>query len=205
MTGERSIRLATPADASAIAAIYAPFCTEASAVSFEITPPDATEMAQRIERVGATYPWLVAEIDGGVAGYAYASPHHERAAYRWAVNVALYVGAEHRGRGVGRALYNSLFALLRLSGIGRACAGITLPNPGSTAIHAAMGFVEVGVYHHIGYKAGAWHDVAWWELALIAPDGGAPAEPAPFPRIAGSAEARAALRSGEAWIRARPA
>lgn len=195
-----AIRPARRADGAAMAAIYAPFCGDASAVSFEVVPPRAEEMERRLEAVSATYPWLVAEVGGHVAGYAYAGPHHERAAYRWAVNVALYIDAGHRRRGVGSALYTALFALLRLQGIHRACAGITLPNPGSTQIHAAMGFEQVGVFRRIGYKAGKWHDVSWWELALVAPSEAAPAEPLTYPQIAGTEEALAALRTGGALL-----
>jgi phosphinothricin acetyltransferase len=82
------------------------------------------------------------------------------------VNTAVYLGDRYRGRGVGRALYTALFDLLRLQGYFKACAGITLPNAASVGLHEAMGFKLVGVYPGIGYKKGAWHDVAWYELAL---------------------------------------
>jgi phosphinothricin acetyltransferase len=162
-------------DAPACAEIYAPFVRE-SAVSFEATAPDAQEMAQRIERIGATHPWLVAERDGQVAGFAYGCPHRERAAYRWAAEVSVYVHPAHHRSGVGRRLYEALFAALRRQGFQIACAGITLPNDASVRLHEALGFEPIGVYREIGYKAGAWHDVGWWQLRLI-PAGGAPAEP----------------------------
>src|SRR5262249_55483808 len=106
---------------------------------------------------------------------AYASPHRQRAAYDWSVDVSVYIRDNMRRMGVGRALYTSLFAILRLQGFYNAVAGTTLPNPGSIGLHQAMGFQPVGVYHNIGYKCGAWHDVAWWQLALRAPD--APPQP----------------------------
>ena len=169
------IRLANADDAPQIAAIYRPFCLE-SCVSFETEAPDAAEMAARVDRINRRYAWLVDDEGGIVRGYAYASPHRERAAYRWAVEVTAYVHADHRGRGVGRALYAELFARLREQGLYRACAGILVPNPSSQAFHESMGFALVGVYRRIGYKLGAWRDVGWWQLDLL-PDAGEPREP----------------------------
>src|SRR5438067_2046261 len=127
-----AIRLAAPADAAAVAAIYAPFC-QVTAVSFEVAAPDAGEMATRIATVTAQYPWLVLERDGGIAGYAYATKHRERAAYLWSVDTAVYVQAAARRVGVGRALYETLFTLLVAQGYFTACAGIALPNDASIA------------------------------------------------------------------------
>ena len=160
------IRLATTQDAGAIAAIYDPVVAS-TAISFEEEPPGAAVIAQRISGGSAFAPWLVdADESHRVQGYAYASKHRERAAYRWSVDVAVYVGADQRGHGVGRALYTSLFALLRLQGFYAAHAGITLPNPASVALHERMGFAPVGVYRAVGYKLGAWRDVGWWQLDL---------------------------------------
>ncbi len=175
------IRLATPADAAQIAAIYRPFCDE-SHISFETAAPGADEMASRIEKINRRFPWLVDEADGVVAGYAYASPHRERAAYRWAVEVTVYVHERFRGRGIGRALYTELFKRLRGQGLFRACAGITQPNPASQAFHESMGFTLVGIFRKIGYKSGAWWDTSWWQLALQ-PDVDAPPEPRPPPPV----------------------
>src|SRR5437764_3956673 len=140
-----TIRLATEKDAAAIAAIYAPFC-DAKVTSFEFTAPTAEDMASRITTTTRQWPWLVLEYDGIVAGYAYASRHHDRAAYQWAVDTAIYVGEGARRRGVGRALHGALFELLRSQGYFKACAGITLPNPASVGLHEACGFQLVGVY-----------------------------------------------------------
>jgi phosphinothricin acetyltransferase len=159
------IRLSQAADGAAVAAIYRPFC-EATAVSFEVVPPNADEMAARIAAVTQQYPWLVLERAGAIAGYAYATKHRERAAYAWAVDTAVYVDAAARRTGVGRALYDKLFALLVEQGYFIACAGIALPNPASVALHTAVGFTPVGTYHQVGYKLGAWHDVAWFERRL---------------------------------------
>jgi phosphinothricin acetyltransferase len=166
-----------PCDAAACAAIYAPH-VEGSAVSFEEQPPSAAEMAARIERVAATHAWLVAELAGRVVGYAYACPFQARPAYRWSVSVSVYVDAAARGRGVGRTLYLELFAGLRARGFRMACAGITLPNAASVALHEALGFEPVGVNRQIGWKEGAWRDVGWWQLELSPAGEEAPAEPA---------------------------
>lgn len=125
-------------------------------------------MRRRIDDISARYPWLVAEADGGVAGYAYASPHRTRAAYRWVADVTVYVERGHQRHGLGRALYGALLELLGRQGVQVACAGITLPNEASVRLHEALGFEPVGVYRRIGWKAGAWHDVGWWQRELIA-------------------------------------
>jgi L-amino acid N-acyltransferase YncA len=161
----RMIRLATSADAAAIQAIYAPVVRE-TAISFEVEPPAVAEMQQRIAKIQALLPWLVCEQGGAVQGYAYASRHRERAAYQWAVDVSVYIHPQWRGQGVGRALYDALFAGLRALGYYTVCASITLPNPASVGLHEAMGLAPIGIYRRIGYKLGAWHDVGWWQGAL---------------------------------------
>jgi phosphinothricin acetyltransferase len=138
-----TIRLASDDDAPGIAGIYAPFC-ESTAVSFEYVPPSAVEIANRIRTITAQFPWLVLEDSGMVAGYAYASRHLERAAYGWSVDVAIYVSPMRHRCGVGRALYTTLFQLLRAQGYFKAYAGITLPNVASAGLHEALGFTLVG-------------------------------------------------------------
>jgi phosphinothricin acetyltransferase len=165
-------------DAAACAAIYAPH-VEGSPTSFEDAVPTAAEIATRIESNSATHAWLVAERaqTGEVIGFAYASPHRVRPAYRWAADVSIYVDASaHRG-GVGRALYVKLFELLERQRILIAISGITLPNDASVGLHEALGFKRVGVYTDIGYKAGAWRDVAWYQLQIAPPPPGTPPEP----------------------------
>lgn len=167
-----SLKLATDADAAAIAAIYAPHVLH-SATSFELVPPDAEEMAGRVRALVATHPWLVAIIDEVVVGYCYASPHRARPGYRWCTEVSVYVSPDqHRGR-IGRALYTALFEVLARQHYVNAYAGITLPNEASVAFHEAMGFEEIGTYRNIGFKLGRWHDVVWYSRLLGAP----PAEP----------------------------
>lgn len=156
-------------DAAACAAIYAPYVSE-SVVSFEERPPTTAEMTARM--LGA-HAWLLAEDEGVPVGYAYGSPHAERAAYRWTADAAVYIDANHHRSGIGRALYARLFEQLRASGLWMVCAGITQPNDASNGLHRAMGFVPVGIYRRVGWKAGAWHDVAWSQLDLR------PGEPGP--------------------------
>jgi phosphinothricin acetyltransferase len=177
------IRHADPVrDAAACAAIYAPL-VEDSAISFEERVPTESEFAHRIERITRTHVWLVAEDQGEVAGYAYATPHRERAAYRWATDVTVYVADAHRRKGVGRSIYLELFGLLARQGFHVACAGVTLPNDASVALHEAVGFTFVGTYRRIGWKVGTWHDVAWFQRELIATGEGKPHDPGPPVRL----------------------
>ena len=154
------IRHATPEDAAGCLAVYAPFAND-TAVSFEHEAPSTDEFMQRITRVNRTHAFLVAEERERIAGFAYAGVHRERMSYRWTCEVSVYLGAEFRGRGLGRALYGALFPLLEQQGYRLMLAGITLPNPASVGLHRALGFDEVGVYRRVGWKAGAWRDVMW--------------------------------------------
>ena len=178
------IRHADPdRDAQACADIYAPFVI-GSAVSFEAQPPSAEELGGRIARLSATHAWLVAEDDGNVVGFAYGCPHRERAAYRWATEVSIYLDGQHHRRGVGRTLYTALFELLGRQGYRVACAGIALPNDASLALHRSMRFQPIGVYRGIGWKGGAWWDVSWWQLQLGPQDSSAELpEPGPPVRL----------------------
>jgi len=193
-----NMRLARESDGAELAAIYRPW-VERTAVSFELQPPDAAEMSRRVASLGAYAPWLVCEGEDGVWGYAYASRHRDRAGYQWSVDVAVYVREDRRRKGVGRALYESLFALLRLQGFVAAHAGITQPNAASVALHEAIGFRRIATYPAVGFKLGAWHDVGWWQARLQE------TPPAPSPPLA-LAVARqqpgwdAALRSGIAFL-----
>ena len=193
------IRLAVESDSGAIARIYSPAVTE-HATSFEVIAPDAREFAERIRKLRPHYPWLVYEEEGTILGYAYGSSHRERFAYQWSVDVCAYVDATAHRRGVGRALYTSLFAVLALQGYRNAYAGVTLPNPGSEGLHRAVGFTLVGIYHRVGYKLGAWHDVAWFErqLAERITD---PPPPLAMVELLGNPALAAAIAGGETQIR----
>ena len=194
------IRVATVGDAAAVAAIYRPY-VDASVISFEADPPDEAEMARRIGKILETHPWLVFEDRGRVLGYAYATEHSPRAAYRWAANVSVYVHQDVHRRGVGRNLYGVLFKLLRVQGSINAYAGITLPNPKSVGLHEAIGFRPVGVYERVGFKFGAWHDVGWWQMALQ-PSPRVPPAPRRWPDVSDRDESRQALAAGVAAISA---
>jgi L-amino acid N-acyltransferase YncA len=172
-----TIRLATPDDAEQIQGIYAPYC--ATPISFEMQPPGVEEMRGRLVKVLGPYPWLLCEDGEEVLGYAYASQHRERAAYRWSVDTTVYIRQGRQRRGLGRALYTSLLAMLPLQGYINAYAGVTLPNAASVGLHEAMGFQPVGVYRQVGFKCGVWHDVAWFERPLQP----RPDEPAPPRRL----------------------
>lgn len=178
---EGVIRVASEQDAQAVAAIYAPIVRDTT-ISFEIEPPTREEMARRIIKTLKTHPWLVAEREGQVIGYAYAGTHRERAAYRWSVDVSAYVAERARRSGVARALYERLIAILKAQGFHSAYAGIALPNDASVGLHQAVGFKPIGVYKDVGFKHGQWRDTGWWHLQLSR-DTGAPPEPILFPAL----------------------
>lgn len=159
------IRFATLADAPALLDIYRPF-VEYMAVSFETQVPSAAEFAARIDKALKGWAWLVAEVDGHIAGYAYGSSHRERAAYRWSVETSVYLYPEFRRRGIASQLYAQLFDVLAEKGYCNALAIITLPNDGSIRFHQGMGFEWIGVFKRAGWKFGQWHDVAWMHRVL---------------------------------------
>lgn len=197
------IRLARESDAQAIAAIYHPV-VESTVISFETLPPDRAEIARRIVATTRLYPWLVCELGDTVAGYAYATQHRNRAAYRWSVDTSVYIDSNHRRSGVGRGLYASLFKVLEAQGFFNAYAGITLPNAASVALHEAAGFRRLGVYERVGYKLGAWHDVGWWQLALR-PHADVPEEPQLLDAVLNRLDWEALVKSGERLIRMKTA
>jgi L-amino acid N-acyltransferase YncA len=159
------IRPAREEDAAQLLDIYAPY-VERTAVSFELERPGVDEFAARVRKVLGGWQWLVAEIDGSLAGYAYGSTHRERPAYRWSVEVTAYVRADVRRQGVGTSLYSKLFGDLSAMGYFNAVAGVTLPNDASVGLHTAMGFEPIGIFRAVGWKFGRWHDVAWFQRRL---------------------------------------
>jgi L-amino acid N-acyltransferase YncA len=167
-----TVRDASRLDAAACAAIYAPYVT-GTAISFEAEPPSEVEMSARISAAARSHAWLVAEADGRVIGYAYGGPFASRAAYQWSCEVSVYLEMGRRRTGAGRALYSELLPRLVARGFRVAVAKMTLPNDGSVGLHKAMGFQETGVHPRIGFKHGAWHDVAITQLDLV-PGRGAP-------------------------------
>ena len=160
------VRSATPADAAACQAIYAPY-VEGSVISFEEHAPGVDEVGERIAAALKTHAWVVLEDpEAGILGYAYGGPYKTRPAYRWACEVSVYVHEGHRAAGAGRQLYDALFERLAARGFLVALAGMTLPNPASEGLHRAMGFEDVGTWRRIGWKRGAWHDVHWMQRPL---------------------------------------
>lgn len=160
-----TLRLATPDDAAACAAIYAPAVLD-TAITFEIDPPAQREMARRIGLALERHTWLVAERDGEVVGYAYGGTHRTRAAYDTTAEVSVYLHADARGTGLGRTLYECLLADLAGLGYRLAVAGITLPNEPSVALHRRLGFEPVGTFRRVGWKFDQPHDVSWWQRDL---------------------------------------
>ena len=160
-----SIRAVRPDGIPALLAIYGPIVRD-TVISFEYDIPTEADFAERVARITRTHPWLVCEIDGEVAGYAYGSPHRERKAYSWSADVSVYIGAAYRRQGIARALYRRLFDELRDQGIRSIFAGVTLPNKSSVALHRSFGFEDVGVYRNVGFKFGEWHDVQWMQAEV---------------------------------------
>jgi phosphinothricin acetyltransferase len=177
------VREAQPADAAAIAAIYAPYVLETS-ITFELEPPTPGEFVARMAATQARFPYVVAcenGEEGRVLGYAYVGPFKERAAYDWAVETSIYVGRDARGLGVGRALHAALEDACRAMGVTNLEACIAYPDEGgSVGFHEHLGYRMVGRFERCGYKLGAWRDMVWMEKHIAAhPDAPAPLRPWP--------------------------
>lgn len=159
------IRKATLNDSKNILDIYS-YYIENTAASFEIETPCLVDFSNRISTVMNVYPYFVCTINDKTIGYAYASKHREREAYRYDVDVSVYIRNDMHGKGIGTALYNMLFEELKLKNYYNAYAGITLPNEKSIALHQKFGFTDIGVHHKTGYKFNEWRDVLWLEKIL---------------------------------------
>ena len=188
-----TIRLATPADGPALAAIYRPY-VEQTPISFELRAPTEDEMAGRVAKLLEYAPWVVAEVDGVIRGYAYAGRFRKRPAYAWTAESTVYLDSAARGQGLGRALMAAVIRVLRLQGYRSVIAGITLPNDASVGLHEALGFTRIGAFDKVGWKAGAWHGVDFFALEL-APrvDGEPPAALRPLPELTGTPELERAI------------
>lgn len=159
------IRIASPGDGPALVEIYAPYVRD-TAITFEYHVPSAEEFADRIRHTLEKYPYLVAEENGLILGYAYASAFKMRAAYDWSVETSLYVRQDSRRQGIGSTLYKALEEQLLRQHICNLCACITYPNPASIAFHERLGYRLAAHFHRSGYKLGAWHDIVWMEREL---------------------------------------
>lgn len=166
------IRPATVADAAAVAAVYNHYVRETT-VTFEEEEVSPPEIARRIQEVGsASLPWLVAERDAQIVGYAYATRWHSRSAYRFSAEITVYVDASHKRVGVGSRLYDRLFPILRTRGIHAVLAGIALPNEPSVALHERFGLSKVAHLEEVGFKFNEWVDVGYWQRTLEAAEHG---------------------------------
>ncbi len=177
------VRFAVKEDAAAILRIYETYIKNTT-VTFEIEVPTVSAFEERMERITAQFPWLVCEIDGEVVGYAYASMHGERAAYRWSADLSVYIDERYHRRGIAASLYEAVQTLLREQGYYTVYAGVSTPNPKSEAFHTAMGFRNLGEFKNVGYKLGQWCGVAWYELPL-SEYGEVPGEPVAIGTISG--------------------
>ena len=160
------IRATTPGDASAIASIYADF-VRTSTATFELDPPDAAEIIRRMEAVHALgLPYVVAEQDNRIVGYAYATQFRPRPAYRFTVEDSIYIEPEHTGRGIGRQLLTTLIEACRKAGSRQMIAAMGGDNPASVALHAALGFTHAGALRHVGFKFDQWLNVTLMQKSL---------------------------------------
>ena len=185
MNRDIQIRVARESDAAALRDIYAPY-VERTAVSFEYEAPDVATFLERIRRVQERYPYLVAESDGALLGYAYAGSFHTREAYSWSAEASIYLRMDCRRMGIGSALYRALESALRAMGVRRLYASIAVPDDpdehltlDSVRFHNAMGFRTVGEFHHCGWKFNRWYSTVWMEKVL-ASDTSAPSPLKPF-------------------------
>jgi phosphinothricin acetyltransferase len=167
-----SVRDAREGDAVPLATIYNHYIRD-TIVTFEEVPIDAAEVARRMAEVGSRgLPWLVAEVDGIVAGYAYATPWRSRVAYRFAVESTIYLAPDLLGHGIGTMLYGALLDRLRECGIHAIIGGIALPNVASIRLHEKLGMHKVAHFEAVGFKFGQWIDVGYWQMTCDAPAGG---------------------------------
>jgi L-amino acid N-acyltransferase YncA len=165
----KTIRLATPQDATEMLALYRPYIEE-SEISFELVTPSLGEFQARIAEKMEKFPWIVCESEGRIVGYAYAGTYRSRRAYDWSVESSVYVLQGFHGQGIGRALYERLFHLLKRQGVVNVVAVLTLPNSASEAMHERLGFEKVAVLKDIAFKNGRWCSIGYWQLTLQKPE-----------------------------------
>ena len=175
------IRTASPEDAPELVSIYAPY-VENTSITFEYAVPSTDEFKSRIRHTLENYPYLVAEEDGIIMGYAYVSPFKSRAAYDWSVETSIYIRQDCKRRGIGQTLYSALEKILQKQQVCNICACISYPNPDSIAFHEALGYQTVAHFHASGYKQGAWYDMIWMEKELC-PHEVPPMPFIPFPKL----------------------
>ena len=166
-------------DAAQLARIQNHYIVHTNAC-FYYAPLTCEQLAEKIASVAPVHPFIVAEDDGEVIAFAYGAPMHPHDAYRWSCELTVYVDCHRLHEGIGSGLYRRMLALMRRMGYLHAYACITADNKASIAMHERFGFRHVGLYPAIGYKAGAWHDVAWLALTLTDALPDAPVPPGSF-------------------------
>ncbi len=159
------LRTAEKQDIPDILEIYTHYVTK-TAVSFEFQPPSPEVFAQKFDETRRKFPWLICEVNGAVAGYAYSKNFRQDAAYAWSAEISVYIGNDYQRKGIATFLYQCMERLLVLQGYYTVYAGVTASNEKSLKFHKTLGFKEAGLYHNVGYKLGAWHDVVWFEKKL---------------------------------------
>ncbi len=195
-----TFRLATIEDASQIQVIYAPIVKD-TFISFEEVVPDISEIGERIQKTLTQYPYLICEIDGQVAGYAYASAFRPRAAYQWVTETTIYVHPDFHRQGIARGLYTTLLNVLCEQGYLNVIGVIALPNDASVNLHENLGFKKIGVFENMGYKINGWRDTGWWQLELN-PMPSNPQPPQPIANISHTKIFKELLIQGQATIKA---
>ena len=176
-----NIRTATPADAPQLLHIYAPY-VENTSITFEYEIPSVENFSERVRHTLEKYPYLVAEENGVILGYAYASAFKQRAAYDWSVETSIYIREDAGRKGIGTALYKALEKALALQNICNLCACIAYPNPASVSFHESFGYKTVAHFHSSGFKQNAWSDMIWMEKELC-PHTIPPQPFIPFPEL----------------------
>ncbi|MEO8109826.1 MAG: N-acetyltransferase family protein [Ginsengibacter sp.] len=161
----KKMRIVQPLDAASILEIYTPYILN-TAITFETEIPSTGSFEERIKLYTEKWPWIVYEVDGIIAGYAYATKHRERLAYQWCVESSVYIRDRFQREGIASKLYNVLFEVLRLQGFINVYAGITLPNDRSITFHEKLGFSNFVYYKNVGHKLGAWRTVGWWQKQI---------------------------------------
>lgn len=171
-TDTYTIRPAAPADAKALLSIYAPY-VQHTAITFEYQVPSLEEFTDRIKKTLELYPYLTAEYQGELLGYAYAGPFHTRPAYNWSAETSIYVNTAHRQQGVGKALYDALENILKKQGITNLYACIACPEKedpylswDSIYFHQHLGYEIAGKFHNCGYKFNRWYHMVWMEKCI---------------------------------------
>ena len=173
MNDKISVRFAEVSDASALSEIYRPYVLE-TAITFEYEPPTAEKFAERIAKTKQKYPYICAEMDERIVGYAYVSDFVGRKAYEHSAETSIYVDMAYRKQGIGRKLYETIEKLLAEMNIYNVCACIGVPSGdddehldrNSESFHAHLGYRFVGEFQKCGYKFGRWYDMIWMEKLL---------------------------------------